>query len=161
MPQIAEKILENIKGRDPGIRNLIRKKDERRLASSLETRYKTSLQKIAGAMRIPEEEIGYISARYLMGDDMAFKNGFNKEGMGPDDFRPQDDAFEKFRKYVSSDKTAQKYIKKRDSYDLESYLRKRYYKYLAGVSKKWRRPLRDVAREFSERLIHEREDEVF
>lgn len=175
----AEKFVEQIKRSDPKVQLLIRRGDKKELAQYLWLWYKEDLKKMARAIDIPEEEIAYVTARYLTGDDMAFEMGptegrerdfrrKDEEMKGedfrrkdsrkePEDFRREDEIFDKFRRRIQSDTTAVQYIDRRNVEGLKLYLMKQYHKELKDISGQLNRPLNILARDFSQRLVDEKE----
>ena len=151
-PEEAKKIVESIKRSDPNIEKLIRLRDERKMAGYLWSRHKADLEKIAMTMGIASGRIDkpflHMVARYLMEGDMDFAL--------PPTPGPEDKLFEKFRKKAQSNKTTRSYIKRRDTEALWLYLMSRYYKEIKEMSKKLDRPFRELARDFAERLVHDR-----
>jgi len=92
-------------------------------------------------------------ARYLMEGSMEEDFRHEKE------LRPEDKLFEKFRKKAQSNKSTRSYIKRRDTEALWLHLMSRYYKEIKEMSKKLDRPFRELARDFAERLVHDRDNQ--
>ena len=171
----VEKLVGAMKNNDPNIEKLISRGDQQRLAEYLWLRHEFELEKIAAAIKIPEGRIArpfaYRIAHYLMNPDETQEKDFRgprdmesrrepgERGDGERSPRPEDKCYNKFRDLVKSDKRVATYIERGEAESLTTYVLRNYGDELKKMSQEMARPLKDLAWEFSDRLVYEEREQ--